>query len=275
MATVLRILLLLTLLVLPLGVRAIRRIPSAIGRLSVWVLLACAFLGLVSYISHVVDTFFAYPERLELPLDSTTRNGTPYQHDTLSLRRENGHRVDIYVCEAELRRGWQQLSASPYDSLLSNCYTVGETVMRYLASAAHRRDSVGLTFLLPTDIRAIEEGVYNVHLVGRGPLYRYVWGELQGVEQYLLGDTAHQGELVRSYRRLSAGLHRLPSCAFPRGQTARTGVPLLSFSLTLGWVPTLAFLLLTLAVALWFCWRRAQTRWLYLWWAFLLILLLL
>ncbi len=273
MGLFLRVLLLLLLLTLPLWVRAIRRIPNDIGRVSVWVVIVCVFLGLISYTSHVVDTFFAYPEELHYPLDSVTRNGNPYRHDTASLRCENGRRVDIYVCEDELRREWHKRSCVPYDSVFSANRTAGECLIRYLTSMAHRRDSVGMAFLQPEDIGAIEAGVYNAHLRGRGPLYWYIWGELQGVEQYLLGDSAHRGDWVDGYLRLRSGLERLPASYGFSALGSATPCYLLSICLVLGWPLTLGLLLALLGFSIWLSRRRATKVPLFGVWVLLVFLL--
>ncbi len=266
-----RFLLALPFLLLPPAILGLRRIANPIGRLSVLVVMVCAALFAVSYTAHIADVFFAYPEELPHPLPTHTRNGNPYHHDTLSPRREQGHRVDVYRCDVELRAGWAHRSPIPFDSVITpDGQTQGEVLTRYLASMGHRRDSVGLTFLTPDDVQAVEAGCTAVGLRGRGPVYTYIWRQLQGLEREMLGDTLAPSDAVRLYRGVRATLDGQPTHA-PVGSLSL----LIDLAAALGWGATLLLMGLSLTLALLIahlraCWWLAEGAWVF--WVLLIAL---
>ncbi|PID90691.1 MAG: hypothetical protein CSA97_01575, partial [Bacteroidetes bacterium] len=169
---------------------------------------------------------------------------------------EQGHSVDIYLCDSELREGWVRRSNIPFDSIIPpEGKTQGEVLMRYLASMGHRRDSVGLTFLSPDDLQAIEEGRTAVGLRGRGPLYTYIWRQLQGIEREMVDDTVAPCDAIRLYRGIRATLHDQPTHA-PVGSLSL----LIDLAGLVGWMATLLLLLASLTLSLLLAYRRGY------WW---------
>lgn len=187
----------LPLVLLPVIGMWIGRVRHSIGRLSLWVVLVMAGLFTISYISHIVDDYFVLRTLPSGDVDAYTINGRPYDSLSLGGEYQSGYPVEQYICEAELRTAWGKASKLSYDSLDRAGAPVRLTAIRYLTSLGHRKDSVGMSFLNTGDIAAIESGVYNAHLRGRGPLYKYVWHELEGVERYLLGQRDTSTLLVR------------------------------------------------------------------------------
>ncbi|MGQ9621703.1 MAG: O-antigen ligase family protein, partial [Bacteroidales bacterium] len=113
------------------------------------------------------------------PFENYTFSGNPYFHDTVRKDIENGNRVWVYVCEDELRKEWNRVSAISYDSLDMKGQYLKYTLIRYLTSAGLRKDSAGLSYLTPADIGNVERGITNKMFSFWGPwkskLYEIIW----------------------------------------------------------------------------------------------------
>lgn len=240
------VLTLLPLAFLPGLLQAVRRIPWTIGRLSIWVLIALLWLFQLSYVTHIADNYFiqrALPTH-QLPL--LTKNGRPYTHNPQRKEYQSGYQTWLYVCPEELRNEWNKRSAHPYDS-------VENTLIRYLTSLGHRKDSVGMSLLTSEDIAAVERGIYNANLRSRGWAYRTVWHECEALEAYLQrGET--RTPLVRTlaatqwaHAHLTARGHGLREAR--ENVSSGLGAWQLSYALGLWVTPLLwlAFLLLGVA----------------------------
>jgi hypothetical protein len=94
-------------------------------------------------------------------LPSVTANGRPYAHDLADLSLENGNRVNLCVCEPELKTAWESVSRIPYEGTDAKKQEVRYTLRRYLASKGLRKDSAAMATLTAQDIRRIETGVAN------------------------------------------------------------------------------------------------------------------
>jgi hypothetical protein len=84
-----------------------------------------------------------------------------YVHDTLSKARENGHFVNLFVSEVELRSEWPKYSSIPFDSLDKRGQHIDRTIIRYLTSKGLTKDSAGLSKLSAHDVSKIEKGIAN------------------------------------------------------------------------------------------------------------------
>jgi hypothetical protein len=108
-------------------------------------------------------------------LDTYTVNGNPYSHDTTTGVVENGHYIDLYVCEPELRKEWNRISHIGYDSADLYGQPVRSTLARYLTSLGLRKDSAGFSRLDAADIRAIESGITNYKFNSNSRLFRRIY----------------------------------------------------------------------------------------------------
>jgi O-antigen ligase len=116
------------------------------------------------------------PGKMKLSaLETHTVNGNLYSHDTTTGVVENGHYIDLYVCEPELRREWNRISNIGYDSMDMYGQPVRSTLSRYLTSLGLRKDSAGLSLLDTADIRAIESGITNYKFNKNGRLFRRIY----------------------------------------------------------------------------------------------------
>jgi len=110
-------------------------------------------------------------------LDSLTISAHPYSHDLSTI--ENGHYVNAYVSEFELRETWVVRSSYPIDSADGKGQRTYSTLIRFLNSKGLRKDKEGVMALSDKEIRHIEQGIANVKYTGlwgiRMRFYQLLW----------------------------------------------------------------------------------------------------
>lgn len=131
---------------------------------------AAAFIfGVVIVVNYMirlnesVSTYSAIDLKL---LPSTTKNGNPYTHDTLSKEVENGSPVWINFCEQELSEEWNKISELNYSGKDLRGNEIKYTLVRFLASKGLNKDAEGVRSLTAEEIQAIEAGIANVNYIG-------------------------------------------------------------------------------------------------------------
>lgn len=135
--------------------------------------------GIIIYATTMyVHNFHARPVDPS-SLESYTVNGNAYSHNISTGVLENGHYIDLYVCEPELRQVWNRRSRLPYDSTDHKGQSVSYTLRRYLTSRGLRKDSAGLSQLESIDIQKIENGLanyrFNIKPGASQRLYETLW----------------------------------------------------------------------------------------------------
>ncbi len=106
-----------------------------------------------------------------------TKNNRAYTHDFSSRILENGHYLNLYICDKELAKEWNQVSNMSIDSMLPSKVTIHETLVRYLTSLGLRKDSASVHQLTRQDIGKIEKGIPNYRFTGDfgQRLYESLW----------------------------------------------------------------------------------------------------
>jgi hypothetical protein len=168
--------------------RAIRN-PDTRIRHAVFILVAFAFASIF------IVTFLVYrhnfharpgpPETLEL----FTTNGNPYTHDTRTGAMENGHYIDLYVCEPEMKKEWERISHIAYEAKDLKGQPVNYTLRRYLTSKGFRKDSAGISNLSNLDIQRIEKGLANYKFRNNPGIYQRLYETLW--ELHILSRTGY------------------------------------------------------------------------------------
>lgn len=129
-----------------------------------------------SYITYITYDYFhvkdAEPDRSAL-----TVSGNPYTFQENPMV-ENGHYIDNYVCDSELRTAWAMRSDTVYDDLIS------ATLIRYLNSLGLRKDSAAVMSLSDNDIRNIENKTANVYYARSHSLRRALYETYFGITLY-------------------------------------------------------------------------------------------
>jgi hypothetical protein len=114
---------------------------------------------------YVVNSIYELTHK-EIPsdfgsLDTHSIYGTPYNHDTLNIQRENGHLVYLHIAEKELEEAWNERSKLNFYEKDKLNHELRYTLYRYMASKGLRKDREGLNSLTGKDIQAVERGVTN------------------------------------------------------------------------------------------------------------------
>lgn len=118
----------------------------------------------------------------ELPV--ATVNGTPYLHDTVSIIRENGNPVYIFLADKELRESWNRRSELDFDGRDLMGQELKPVIYRYMSSLALRKDSAGMALLTDRDISEMERGTTNHFNVGRPGIYVRAYEEMMSLSIY-------------------------------------------------------------------------------------------
>jgi hypothetical protein len=118
------------------------------------------------------------------PLDASkleilTVNGNVYVHNVTPQVLENGHYINLYVCEPEMETAWNGMSSIRYDGFDQRGQPIRGTIKRYLTSKGLRKDSAGIHSLSANDRLLIEKGIANCNFSDnpgiRQRLYETLW----------------------------------------------------------------------------------------------------
>ena len=173
-----------------------------------WVLHIALICTTLFFIYFLVHSYSRYSFKANEPFDQLekiTVNGNKYSHDTLSIFRENGHLVNINICEKEMRQEWNKIERTHYDSIGSNKYPIKAGIMRYLTSKGLTKDSVGISKLTPLDINAIENGISNNIYLNRHSLYPRLYELFWEVDFYRRGGNPSGHSIIQRIYYLEAG----------------------------------------------------------------------
>ena len=99
-------------------------------------------------------------------------------HDTQTGAMENGHYIDLYVCEPEMKKEWERISRMAYDGKDLKGQPVSYTLRRYLTSKGYRKDSAALRKLDGSDIQRIEDGLANYTFRNNPGIYQRLYETL-------------------------------------------------------------------------------------------------
>lgn len=115
----------------------------------------------------------------KIDVNEKTANGNDYIFMLNEPQTENGYLVNVYLCQKELRKAWNERSTIDYDSLDHRGQKIYGTIIRFLTSKGLRKDSVGIYTLSPDEIKSIENGIANVHFqhgfVLRDRIMEVIW----------------------------------------------------------------------------------------------------
>jgi hypothetical protein len=163
-------------------------------------------LMVAGYFSNAIARFY-YVEKTDVSsLERTSVNGNLYVHDTLSKDFENGHYIWLYVCEAELAKEWNKRSSLDYKGTDLKGQELRFTLIRYLTSKGLRKDSVGMSTLLETDIKNIERGMANHIYEQKFNLYPRIYQLLWEINQYRQGGNPSGHSFTQRFEYMKAAV---------------------------------------------------------------------
>jgi hypothetical protein len=134
--------------------------------------------GVVSFVGWMELTNFHASAVVPASLEKRTASGNLYEHNLNNKLLENGHYVNLYICEPELKKQWNLRSTIPYDSGDHKGQPVRTTLIRYLTSKGLHKDSAGLSRLAGNEIKAIENGRANYRFKTRPGVYQRIYETL-------------------------------------------------------------------------------------------------
>ncbi len=136
-------------------------------------------LSILIYINQLINDFYTVEKINFQNLEKFTVNGRAYENNTNSLRTENGHYIDIYICGEELENEWKKQSKLSLTGRDNKNQLLSETLIRYLSSKGFRKDSAGLNQLNQSDIHFIENGCANYKYTSKysfeSRIYNIIW----------------------------------------------------------------------------------------------------
>ena len=131
-------------------------------RWSVRAILCSAPLVLVLLTWKTLDERYRFPDPDLAQKQELTAGGEVYVHAMDDPQIENGTHIWTYVAKGELERTWPLRSDHALDGPDGKGHLLFGTLVRYLASAGLRKDSVAVMSLSPWDIGRIEQGMPSI-----------------------------------------------------------------------------------------------------------------
>jgi hypothetical protein len=169
-----------------------------------------SFLLIVLILLYGILCYHRYTIKYDTPneiLETSSINGNPYIHHPELDDYENGFKIWIYICEKELRQGWNTLSEYKYDGCDRKGQPIRSTLIRYMTSQGLRKDSLGLLKLTAEDIQMIEKGYTNCLYKNKFSLYPRIYELLWEMEKYRKTGNPTGQSLGQRLEYLKIGLH--------------------------------------------------------------------
>jgi len=132
-------------------------------------------------------------------LESHTKKGEQYRHDTINFGIEDGKYIGLYLAEDELKYAWEQRSNIPYNSNDLKVQPIRKTIIRYLNSKNLRKDANAIDLLTDQDIEQIEAGIANVNYIQNPGLKTRISRILFGLEVYQRTNDPNGNSLMQRF----------------------------------------------------------------------------
>jgi len=181
------------------------RVRHLVLRWFLVVMMITATFIVVSFLTRSVARFYWTEEVDFIALPGETMNGHPYHHDLENKQVENGNFVWLYLCEEELKPGWNALSDLDYDGRDEVGQRIKYTLIRYMTSRGYRKDSLGLIRLSDRDIELIENGKANYIYGERISLYPKVYEVIWQIDVFRRGENPSGHSITQRLSFLQAG----------------------------------------------------------------------
>lgn len=167
-------------------------------------------VSLFFYVKQVVDKAQSPPVIDVLQLETHTKQGNPYVHDTVIRGIENGRYIGLYMCLPEVKKAWNEVSTYNFNGKTDAGEEIKETLIRYLTSKDLRKDAEGVYALTDWDVHMIERGVANYNYVKNPGLRTRILKIIMGYDVYKkTGDPSGSSVMQRiEYSKASIQLIR-------------------------------------------------------------------
>lgn len=198
------ILLILTLLI---SIYILIKLKNVILKFILVTFLATVVLLSFSFVTHSIIRYYRVVEVDLSALETHTKRGNPYIHDLVNQQIENGNYVWLYLCEEELKEGWEQMSDVPYDGVDGRGQYIRYTLIRYLTSKGLRKDAEGLAQLQQEDVEAVESGLANCLFLDRYSLYPKMYEVIWQIDQFRKGGNPSGNSVTQRIEYLKTAIN--------------------------------------------------------------------
>ncbi len=161
--------------------------------------------GMALYIAYSVHRFYKSDNLVPEKIEKFTKEGNRYKNYLKSTQKENGHFVNIYLCEKELKSEWNRRSKIDYDRTDNKGQKIKYTLIRYLTSKNLRKDKEGVLQLTDEDIKNIEGGMTNYIFANKYSVYPKIYELLWQTERYFSGGDPDNQSVSQRFEFLKAG----------------------------------------------------------------------
>ncbi|MCD4791945.1 MAG: O-antigen ligase family protein [Bacteroidales bacterium] len=164
--------------------------------------LSCLIFFYLAYSVHK----FNKTDKIDIrTVDTHTLSGNPYLNNFDSQERENGHFVNIYLCEKELQETWNIVSSFKYKGKDKKDQHIKYTLIRYLSSKNYRKDKEGVQKLSEQDIKNIENGTANYIYEKKYTIYPKIYEILWQIEKYSAGGNPENHSVTQRLEFIKTG----------------------------------------------------------------------
>lgn len=176
------------------------RVTLSILLILVPVLVAFYFVNTIKEMTTVEKVDFS-------TLDTKTKLGNPYTHDTLRYKIEEGKYIGLYISRKELAQAWNQRSSFDFYGLDQKNQKIEATIIRYLNSKGLRKDAEGVAALNSQDIENIEDGFANYRYVTNPGLRVRISKVLMGYQEYVRANNPNGSSVIQRIEYIKASIY--------------------------------------------------------------------
>jgi hypothetical protein len=163
----------------------VRDIKNHLRKLLIYSILGFIIIAPYLYIGWIAYQYFNIKD-LKPEYDLTTKLGNRYSFDLQNKQKENGHYVYWYICNDELKKTWDHVSAVKINEKDASGYCIYNTLIRYMTSKGLKKDSTGVIALSVADIRNIQAGISNHTFVDKKfSIYPRIYQTIWELDTYL------------------------------------------------------------------------------------------
>jgi len=167
-----------------------------------------------AYLIICIQKFYKTDEIQVDMLKLKTINGNNYLHDFTSTSIENGHYVNINICEKELEENWNKRSLLKYKEKDRKNNELKYTILRYLTSKNFTKDSIGIWLLNTNDITNIENGMSNYIYANPFSIFPRIYQIIWEVDNYIHTGKNSGHSVTQRIEFLQIALHIIHSNPF-------------------------------------------------------------
>lgn len=139
-------------------------------------------------------------------LETYTQSGNAYTHYPNIKQKENGRFIYLYICDKEMEKEWNKVSAIPYSGKDKLNQNLRHTLIRYLTSKGLRKDKMGINQLSKNDIENIENGLANYIYENKYAVYPKIYEVLWQIDHYRSGGSPEGHSVTQRIEFLKNGV---------------------------------------------------------------------